>query len=351
MQEPKKYPEVEWAHIVPAGYLRNFAEGEMIVKHELESGRARERPVKKVGTRRRAYSRTRPTGERIDDVEWSLGRLENKIQVVRFAEQRFPFSELDRSIIAQFAGSQHVRVPKWKRQHEALVDQLEREMETQGLDRFSPIANEILMRRLVEGAKAQGTDSARLRGMQRWLIAECALFYAMHWTLIRFHRPMLITCDHPVVLWPASIGARELSPADGTGLRNIVEARYPLTAHLCLLMTWREGPDAPTMINGNREMAFNINGFTQAEAELEWFSTPGAKPPMPSERSRLLPLSTAIYPDYDLPYVEQSPRRTHALQMSLETARQPLVHEPTFPALRGGSGEHPSALGGSADRG
>jgi hypothetical protein len=332
VQEPKKYPEVEWAHIVPAGYLRNFGSGSMIVKHEVKSGRARERPVKKVGTRRRAYSRTRPTGERIDDVEWSLRQLENKVQVVRFAAQRFPFSELDRSIIAQFAGSQHVRVPKWRRQHEALVDQLKQEMKTQGLDRFSPVANEILKGRLVKEAEAQGTDSTRLRDMQKWLTAESAFFYAMHWTLIRFHRPTLITCDHPVILWPGTIGARELSPADGTGLRNIVEARYPLTSKLCLLMTWREGPDAPEMIKGNREMAFNINGFTRAEAELEWFSMPGAKPPMPSERSRLLPLSSAIYPDYDLRYIEQSPRRAHAIQLTHETAQQPLVHQPTFPA-------------------
>lgn len=351
MQEPKKYQEVEWAHIVPAGYLRNFATGEMIVKHELESGRARERPVKKVGTRRRAYSRTRPTGERIDDVEWALRHLENKVQVVRFAAQRFPFSELDRSIIAQFAGSQHVRVPKWKRQHEALIGQLKQEMETKGLEGFSSVANQILKGHLVEGAEAQGTDTARLRDMQRWLNAESAFFYAMHWTLIRFHRPTLITCDHPVILWPATLGARELGPADGTGLRNVFEARYPLTARLCLLMTWREGSDAPKMINGNREMAFNINGFTRAEAELEWFSMPGTKPPMPSERSRLLPLSTAIYPDYDLRYVEQSPRRARAIQLTLETARQPLVNQPTFPALQVGSREQPSTNSDSAGKG
>lgn len=351
MQEPKKYPEVEWAHIVPAGYLRNFADGEMVIKHELESGRARERPVRKVGTRRRAYSRTRPTGERIDDVEWSLRHLENKVQVVRFAAQRFPFSELDRSIIAQFVGSQHVRVPKWMRQHGALVDQLKQEMETQGLEGFSSVANEILKGRLVKGAEAQGTDSARLGDMQRWLVAESAFFYAMHWTIIKFHRPTLITCDHPVVLWPATMEARELGPADGIGLRNTVEARYPLTAQLCLLMTWREGPDAPEIVNGNREMAFNINGFTRAEAELEWFSTPGTKPPMPSERSRLLPLSAAIYHDYDLRYVEQSPRRAHALQLTLETARRPLVHQPTFPARQVGSDEQHSTPSDSAGEG
>jgi hypothetical protein len=281
----------------------------MIVKHDLASGSTRERSVKKVGTRRRAYSRTRPNGERIDDVEWALRHLENKIQVVRFAEKRFPFTELDRSIIAQFVGSQHVRGPKWRRQHEALVDQLRQEMETQGLDEFSDVANEILKGHLVEKAEAQGTDTARLRDMQKWLIAESAFFYA-------------------------TMGPRDLGSADGVGLRNIIEARYPLTSHLCLLMTWREGLDAPEIITGNREMALNINGFTQAEAELEWFSTPGTKPPMPSERSRLLPLSTAIYPDYDLGYVENSPRRASAIELAQETARKPLVHRPTFPGLQ-----------------
>ena len=195
----------------------------MIIKHELESGRARERPVKKVGTRRRAYSRTRPTGERIDDVEWSLRQLENKVQIVRFAAQRFPFSELDRSIIAQFAGSQHVRGPKWKRQHEALVDQLKQDVETQGLEGFSFVANEILKGRLVEHAEAQGTDTSRLMGMQRWLYAESAFYYAMHWTLIRFHRPTLITCDHPIVLWPATLEPRSsalrTARASATSLR------------------------------------------------------------------------------------------------------------------------------------
>ncbi|HYQ79198.1 MAG TPA: DUF4238 domain-containing protein [Solirubrobacterales bacterium] len=337
MQEPKKYEEVEWAHIVPAGYLRNFAAGEMIVKHELQSGRARERPVKKVGTRRRAYSRTRPaTGERIDDVEWALRHLENKVQVVRFAEKRFPFSELDRSVIAQFAGAQHVRVPKWKRRHEALVNELKEEVEIRGVERLSPIANEVLKGRLVEEVEAQGSDTARLVDMQRWLYAESAFFFAMHWTLIRFHRPALITCDHPVVLWPATVGARELKPGDGTGLQNVLEARYPLTARLCLLMTWRNGPDAPEIVDGNREMARNINGFTRAEAELEWFSLPGVSPPLPSERSRLLPLSTAIYRDYDLRSVEQSARRAQAIQLTRQTSRQALVPQPTFPALQAG---------------
>lgn len=112
-----KYTQVENGHIVPAGYLRGFAEGSMIarhvvaLKHEKER-RERKRSVKAVGTRKRPYSRTRPDGCRIDDVEDSISKLENQVEVVREAHRRFPFCKDDRSVLAQFAGAQQVRGPK-----------------------------------------------------------------------------------------------------------------------------------------------------------------------------------------------------------------------------------------------
>ncbi len=60
-----EYKEVENGHIVPAGYLRGFAEGSMIVRHVVtlkheKERREKTRSVKAVGTRKRPYSRTRP---------------------------------------------------------------------------------------------------------------------------------------------------------------------------------------------------------------------------------------------------------------------------------------------------
>jgi hypothetical protein len=248
----------------------------------------------------------------------------------REAEKRFPLSREDRSVIAEFAASQHVRSPKWaeqnRRNHEALMAHIDAE----GLPRFDPIVNEVIKPGLKRSAAQLGTDTAQLATMQRWIYVTKTVFYAMHWTLIRFAQPVLITSDHPVVLWPATEEPRP--PMNGTGVRllDTLEARYPLTSQLCLLMTWRDEPDAPEILNGNREKSKNINGFTRAQAEDEWFYLPEATPPMPDNHSRLLPLSMQLYPDYGMGQVTSSRRREAAENAARKVQREPLKKNPTF---------------------
>jgi hypothetical protein len=220
-----KYEQVENSHIVPAGYLRGFAKGNMIMRHKVATNRAHERSVRKVGTRKRAYVRHRPQdGSRIDDVEWALSQLENRGESVRGADQRFPFSREDRSVIAEFAASQHVRSPKWAKQNKENHEALMAEIEGNGLARFDPIINEIIKPGLTRSAAKLGTDTAQLATMQRWIYVTKTVFYAMHWTLIRFARPVLITSDHPVVLWPATEEPRPPSDSTGVGLLSTLEA-------------------------------------------------------------------------------------------------------------------------------
>lgn len=326
-----KYDQVENSHIVPAGYLRGFAEGNMIMRHKVATNRVYERSVRKVGTRKRMYSRHRPRdGSRIDDVEWALSQLENHVESVRQADQRFPFSREDRSVIAEFAASQHVRSPKWalpnKETHEALMA----EIETNGLLPSDPIVNEVTKPGLKRNAARLGTDTALLATMQRWIYVTKTVFYAMHWTLVRFARPVLITSDHPIVLWPATEEPRRPTAGTGVGLLNTLEVRYPLTSHLCLLMTWRNEPDALEIVAGNREKAQNINGFTKAQAEDEWFYLPGTTPPMPDEHSRLLPMSMLLYPHYGIDQVNRSRRRDAAATAARQMQREPLKKNPTF---------------------
>jgi hypothetical protein len=73
-----KYPNVKNAHVVPATYLKNWAVDGKIAVWLLPGGeRLHDQPVENVGTRRRFYERTRPaSGDRINDVEWSLGQGE-----------------------------------------------------------------------------------------------------------------------------------------------------------------------------------------------------------------------------------------------------------------------------------
>jgi hypothetical protein len=203
------------------------------LKHERER-REKERSVRSVGTRKRPYSRTRPRdGSRIDDVEASISILENKVQVVRKARERFPFCEGDRSTVAQFAGAQQVRGPKRAREYAGLVDAAKADAENAGMSKTDA----------EHDARILASATSRLISMQRWLYGFSALFFAMRWTLVEFARPVLITCDHPIVLWDAA--NRACAPVDlsGTGVKDLLEVRYPLNSTTCLLMTWLEGGD------------------------------------------------------------------------------------------------------------
>jgi hypothetical protein len=330
-----KYQEVDDAHIVPAGYLRGFAKGSMIMRQEVASNRVRKRSVRSVGIRKRAYSRHRPDGSRIDDVEDAISKLENRVEVLRKAEQRFPFTEEDRSVIAQFAGAQQVRTPKWAKQYEQQVRSLKSEVDVHGLPRLGSIGSEVVHPALKRETERLATDTARLLDMQRWLYGFSALFFAMRWTLIRFPRPILITCDHPVVMWREADRAAVPSDNSGIGVEHLLEVRYPLNSQVCLLMTWLEGVDDSEILSGSRAQAKNINSFTRAAAELEWFSLPDINPPFSDDRSRLVPLSAEIFGEYA--EVRIAKRRAFGIHLALKTKNQPLQKHMNFQAFYPGT--------------
>ena len=89
----------------------------------------------------------------------------------------------------------------------------------------------------------------------------------MHWSLVTFRRPMLVTSDHPVVLWPAVKPVMRPSSGARCGLLETLEVRYPLTSYACLVMTWQEGPDPERPVSGKQHHAKNLNAFTVAQAE------------------------------------------------------------------------------------
>jgi hypothetical protein len=325
-----EYPEVENGHIVPAGYLRGFANGQMTMRHIVAVKHPKQRPekeasVRKVGTRKRPYSRIRPDGSRLDDIEWAISRLENRVEVVRDASARFPFCEGDRSIVAHFAGAQQVRGPKWAQVYERLVDEARADAERAGMSKADAEHDAQIMR----------SSTSRLVSMQRWLYGFTALFFAMRWTVVEFARPILITCDHPIVLWDAANRACAPTDLSATGVKDLLEVRYPLNTTTCLLMTWLDGEDDQDIVRGNKALARNINSFTRAAAEDEWFYLPGTTPAFSDERSRVLPLSSQIYGEY--PDALIAGRRRRGIELAFRTKDQPLKKEMTFEAYYPGT--------------
>lgn len=327
------YPLVEDGHIVPAGYLRGFADGSMITRHDVAAANEGVRSVRSVGVRERPYSRQRPDGTRIDDIEWSLSQLEQHVGVLRKAEELYPYTLEDRSIIAQWAGLQQVRGPRWFQEHDEQLDEFIEQLGERGLPDVDALRMIPPARLRQAGAGLRGSTD-RLMLMIRSMHQATAAFMAMHWTVLVFRSPVLATSDHPIVLWPATDQPRR--PADGAGkcgLLETLEVRYPLTARTCLLMTWQAGPDPDRVVAGKHHHAKNINAFTIAQADEEWFSLPETSPPVAAADERLLPLGPELCPGYNAEDVVHSDRRALVEQQVREMRGKPLVKNPVYPAI------------------
>lgn len=83
----------------------------------------------------------------------------------------------------------------------------------------------------------------------------------------------------------------------GSGMLKTVEVRLPLSPQLSLLMTWLPEPDAEKPVAGARHHPRNLNAFTVAEAEQQWFYAPDTRPPLGT--GTFLPISTDLYVGYD----------------------------------------------------
>jgi len=114
-----QYPKVDRSHIVPRNYLDNFAiDGTIAMRM---AGWPASKPVSTRGAavRKSFYSRTRPDGSRIDDVEWSLALLEGvTAPLLRNIGTAWPLDRDTKTKLAELFAYQLIRGPQWKDWHE-----------------------------------------------------------------------------------------------------------------------------------------------------------------------------------------------------------------------------------------
>lgn len=120
---------------------------------------------------------------------------------------------------------------------------------------------------------------------------------SMHWTLVEFGSQLVATSDHPVVLWPGRDARSPEATSLKVGVLECGEIRLPLSPTRAVLMTWSDKPDdEETRVRGTRDHAANLNAFTVASADRQWFYVPDTSPPVGS--GKLLPLSLQLVPGY-----------------------------------------------------
>jgi hypothetical protein len=297
---------VDHTHIVPAMYLRQWADQTRCVQTVLvRQGKELHLPIKSVGVRGGGYyKRERPSGERSDDVETvSIQSIEsNAAPILHEFEDRWPLSGDDKVAFALFVGLQLVRGPRWFGWQDNFTVENLTKYRQEG--RFAPepgqdASEEEIFRANLEHFQKGSTESMMTMLRLAAKIGSC--IGSMNWTLLQFGPPVLAASDHPVVVWPATEAGRKAEPTEAgkIGVANLLEVRFPISPSSAIVMCWRDRPDTREPIAGHRLQADNLNAFTIAEAEEQWFYQPGAR--RPRKRSgHWLPLAPELAPGYSV---------------------------------------------------
>jgi len=86
-----------------------------------------------------------------------------------------------------------------------------------------------------------------------------------------------------------------------------MEVRLPVSPHPALLMTWLDDADGAVPLRGARHHLKNLNAFTVAQAEKQWFHFPGVR--THDATGRLLPISPELVAGYGGEAARHSTRR------------------------------------------
>lgn len=142
------------------------------------------------------------------------------------------------------------------------------------------------------GPKIQADSRQHIQQIAELLPGTTRMFTDMQWSIDRFTRKSLLTCDHPVALLPDP----EAERWDGIGLATAAGFAIPLSRHVALVIsrptTTSLGTAMPDMqIPGSTKLADSINQSVLTSARQRIYLHPDdgellERYQMPDERSR-----------------------------------------------------------------
>lgn len=335
--ERDSFPEVKSSHIVPRMYQRTWAIGHQVAVHVDGAGACVPMSTRNAGTRSRYYQRTRPSGEKIHDIEASLAYVEDKateplsglITAKRITAE-------GKGGVAQLLALQMLRGPAFFEQRKELLAPILEELRPTD---FQPRA-----------VAAAGGDVAKVRRQlmsayldptQRFMTmlttgAKMATVLShMRWQILRFDGPVLAYSDHPVVLWPMDVQRTAPFSRQGLGPLGALEIRVPIAPDAAILMTWVDQSDEADVPLGPLA-AGELNAFTVGQAQRQWMHRLGSEPPVPG--GPFPPVSRLVERSYDRRIALRSARRATAARFLDRVKDRQHVHDVEVivdgPALR-----------------
>lgn len=305
------FPEVKSSHIVPRTYQQAWAVDGRVAVHVDGAAACVPLSTRKAGTRSRYYQRTRPNGERIDDIEASLAYVEDKAkQPLGELIAGAPFSVERKGGIAQLLGLQMLRGPAFFEQREELLGPM---LDGLGPGDFKPRAlaaaggDVTVVRQQLMAAFFDPTQ--RYLTMLTTGVKIATVLAHMRWQVVRFDGPQLAFSDHPMVIWPMNVARTSPFSRQGLGPLTALEIRVPIAPDAAILMTWVDRNDDIDLRLGPLA-AGELNAFTVAQADRQWMHRPGTEPPVSD--GIFAPLSRLVEPSYDRAAALRSARRSTA---------------------------------------
>ena len=211
-------------HIISAGYIRNWAVGDLVECELVPGGGRLALAPSKVGVRKKFYAgspaadgtRSAAAAERARDA------VETKaLPLLRDLADRWPLRDSDeRAWVAMWLAMTLCASPRQRQQIPGTVARF-----YVALEREAP-----LFAALTAGDRHELSEADfELDSMFEEVSTVASLLGQMHWTVMRFARPALISSDHPISMLPwTSDPARSAGAPAGLVLDSL-EVRVPVS--------------------------------------------------------------------------------------------------------------------------
>ena len=294
-------------HLASQCYVLGWADnGRVFVQQDDLSAAPETRAVASVGWRNAWWGADADLSRA---AECTLQRSENdSAPILRELEARWPLRRDDRATLAQFMAIHTVRTPAW--------------LETYNAISMEAISEELKRRRWgaeVENAAVREFmgDQLRVEILLKQVPRVASMLMSMQWSLVEFEKPIIASCDQPVIFVPRLPSWQKLpiQAMPRTGFMEIAEVRFPIDPRRVLLLTWSPQPDLAAPIRGEFRHATDVNRSTRAQADRQWFHRPGPRPPLltpPMLDLSCEPISYELVPGYSFDVAASSRRRAEA---------------------------------------
>ncbi len=309
--ERESFPAVKSSHIVPRMYQQAWAVDDQVAVHVDRRANCVNMSTRNAGTRSRYYRRTRPNGEKADDIEASLSYAEDKAaQPLKDLIAGSPITFEIKGGVAQLLALQMLRGPAFFAERVELLAPLIGQFDETSFKPHALAAADgdidELRQRLTDASLG---STASLMSMLSRSIKMATLLSHMRWQIMRFDSSVLVYSDHPVVVWPMAVQRTVPFTRQGFAPLDALEIRVPIAPDAGILMTWIDLSDDGNLHLGPLAAA-ELNAFTIGQSDRQWMHRPGSEPSI--AEGELAPVSRLTDPAYGRPVAVRSARRRKA---------------------------------------